>query len=96
MRIALTLVGSPAAANQASEVVWADFETRSTGQLTDSLVKMRSLGVPLQVLWERYGATPAEVERWTALRAAEVAAGLATGLHDVPAPPPAPASQIET
>ena len=95
MRIALTLVGSPAAANQSSEVVWADFETRSTGQLTDSLVKMRSLGVPLQVLWERYGATPQEVERWVELRAAEVAAGLATGLHDVPAPPPPAPAEIE-
>jgi hypothetical protein len=56
---------------------------------------MRSLGVPLQVLWERYGATPAEVERWTALRAEEVAAGLATGLHEAPPPPPTPAPQIE-
>ena len=72
MRIALSLVGSPAAANLAAEVVWADFETRSLGQLTDSLVKMRTLGVPIEVLWQKYGATQQEIERWRELRAAEL------------------------
>lgn len=84
MRIALSLVGSPAAANLAAEVVWADFETRSLGQLTDSLVKMRTLGVPVEVLWERYGATPQEIDRWRELRAAELED------PEPPAPEPSP------
>jgi hypothetical protein len=73
MRTALGLVGSPAATNLAAECVWADFETRSIAQLTDSLVKMRSLGVPLEALWERYGATQEEIDRWHELNEAEPA-----------------------
>jgi len=72
-RTALGLVGSPAATNLGAEVIWADFETRSIAQLADSLVKMRSLGVPLEALWERYGATQEEIDRWREQRAAELA-----------------------
>jgi hypothetical protein len=70
MRTALGLVGSPAATNLGAECVWADFETRSIAQLTDSLVKMRSLGVPLEALWELYGATREQVDRWHELNEA--------------------------
>jgi hypothetical protein len=76
-RTALGMIGSPAAANISAEVIWGDFETRSTAQLTDSLVKMRTLGVPLEVLWRRYGASPQEVEQWKVLAAAEAAAATA-------------------
>jgi hypothetical protein len=72
-RTALGLVGSPAAANFGAEVIWADFETRSLAQLTDSLVKMRTLGVPLEALWERYGATQEEIDRWREMSAAQPA-----------------------
>jgi hypothetical protein len=64
IRLALGLVGSPAAANVRAEVVWRDFETRSLAQLADSLTKIANLGIPRTVLWERWGATPQEVERW--------------------------------
>jgi hypothetical protein len=70
-RTALGLVGSPAATNLGAEVMWADFETRSLAQLTDSLVKMRTLGVPLEALWERYGATKEEIDRWRDMGAPE-------------------------
>jgi hypothetical protein len=73
MRTALGLVGSPAATNLGAEVIWASFETRSLAQLTDSLVKMRTLGVPIEALWERYGATQEEIDRWRELSAAEPA-----------------------
>jgi Phage portal protein, SPP1 Gp6-like len=72
IRLALGIVGNPAAADVSAEVLWADFETRSLAQLTDSLVKMASLGVPRRVLWERYpGVTQQEVERWLDLAASE-------------------------
>jgi hypothetical protein len=74
MRTALALVGSPAAANLGAEVIWADFETRSLAQLSDSLVKMATLGVPREALWERYGATQEEIDRWREMAAAEPAA----------------------
>jgi Phage portal protein, SPP1 Gp6-like len=76
MRLALALIGSPAATDVEGEVVWRDWETRSEGQRVDALVKMGSLGVPRRVLWERWGATPQEIERWEALAAAEAPAAL--------------------
>jgi hypothetical protein len=80
-RIALGLVGDPAAADVEAEVIWADPETRSMGQLVDALVKLATLGIPRRVLWELYGASPQQVDRWLALGAAEA---------PEPAPPPAP------
>lgn len=85
MRIALGLVGDPGATDLSAEVIWADFETRSEGQLVDALVKMSTLGVPTEVLWQRWGATPAEIGRWkilaneqqAALAAAQAAAAAA-------------------
>ena len=71
MRLALRLTGNPAATDVEAEVVWRDPETRSLGQLVDSLVKMRTLGVPIEVLWQRYGATPQEIKQWRELAAAE-------------------------
>ena len=64
-RLALGMVGDPGAAMTEGEVIWADFETRSEGQRVDALVKMASLGVPREVLWQRWGATPTEIAAWT-------------------------------
>jgi hypothetical protein len=48
------------------EPVWADPETRTEGQLVDALVKLGSppIGIPQEALWERYGASPATIDRW--------------------------------
>jgi hypothetical protein len=67
MRLALRLDKNPAADNLEAEVLWADFETRSEGQRVDALVKMATLGVPREILWEKWGITPQEIERWKAL-----------------------------
>lgn len=75
MRTALRMTGHPAAADVEAEVLWRDFETRSEGQRVDALVKMRTLGVPLEVLWERWGASPQEIERWHELAEEEAATG---------------------
>lgn len=73
MRLALQLVGNPAATDVAAEVIWADFETRSEGQRVDALVKMATLGVPRRVLWQRWGATPQEIDRWEGMLAEQQA-----------------------
>jgi hypothetical protein len=86
IRTALALVGSPGAADLSAEVIWADFETRSEGQRVDALVKMRTLGVPREVLWEKWGATQTEIERWEELAEAEEASR-----PRPPVPPPGPA-----
>lgn len=74
MRIALGIVGDAGAADLSGEVIWKDFETRSEGQLVDALVKMATLGVPTEVLWQRWGATPTEIGRWKDLAAEQQAA----------------------
>ena len=71
MRVALLAIGNPAGTDQATEVEWMDPEYRTEGELVDALVKMRTLGVPLEVLWRRWGASPQEVNRWQALRLTE-------------------------
>jgi hypothetical protein len=53
------------------QTLWKNPEIRTEGELVDSLVKMRTLGVPMQALWQRYGATPQEIESWPAMLAAE-------------------------
>ncbi|MCY0928314.1 phage portal protein [Streptomyces sp. H27-H1] len=54
-------------ASSQARIVWKSPEWRTEGELTDALVKMSSLSVPREVLWERWGATPQEIERWRLL-----------------------------
>ncbi|MEU0659613.1 phage portal protein [Streptomyces lavendulocolor] len=51
-------------ASSQARIVWKSPEWRTEGELVDALVKMSGLGVPREVLWERWGATPQEIERW--------------------------------
>jgi len=64
VRLALAATGDGRAKDMSTEVVWKDPETRSEGELVDGLVKMRSLDVPRSVLWQRWGASPQDVEAW--------------------------------
>jgi hypothetical protein len=70
VRLALSLVGDPGAANMEGQVLWADPETRSIAQLADALTKFQSIGVPQEILWQRLGATPAEIDKWKTMQAA--------------------------
>ncbi|MFF4489426.1 phage portal protein [Streptomyces sp. NPDC001544] len=54
-------------ASSQARIVWKSPEWRTEGELVDALVKMSTLGVPREVLWERWGATPQEIERWRQL-----------------------------
>lgn len=71
IRIALAAIDDPRAGDLAAEVVWKDPETRSEGELVDALVKMAGLGVPREVLWQRWGASPQDIERWKSMAAEE-------------------------
>jgi hypothetical protein len=42
-------------------VMWAEAESRSQSQLTDSLLKLKQIGFPFEFLALRYGLTPTEV-----------------------------------
>ncbi|MFD5566642.1 phage portal protein [Streptomyces cadmiisoli] len=50
------------------EVIWHNPEFRTEGELVDALVKMSTLGVPQEALWERWGASQTEIAQWSELR----------------------------
>ena len=80
MRLAFLAMGDNVKARATdAEVIWADPEFRSEGERVDALVKMRTLGVPLEALWARWGASPQEINRWRQMqeREAQVLGGLA-------------------
>lgn len=62
----------------AIEVIWHNPEFRTEGELVDALLKMSTLGVPHEALWERWGASQAEIGQWRAQRD-EAAARIMTG-----------------
>ncbi|MFF8942835.1 phage portal protein [Streptomyces sp. NPDC014864] len=43
------------------QVLWADSQSRSIAQLTDSLLKLKQIGFPFEFLAQRFGLTPTEV-----------------------------------
>lgn len=64
MRLAFKMAGKDEQASSLNaETIWADPEYRSQGELVDSLTKLSTIGVPNEVLWERAGFTPKEIER---------------------------------
>jgi hypothetical protein len=77
MRLAFRVEGNEKKAGEVkAETLWRDAEVRTEGERVDALVKMRTLGVPLEALWARWGATPQEIEDWKRL----------SGLPDRPPP----------
>ncbi|MFJ4808500.1 phage portal protein [Streptomyces longwoodensis] len=62
-RLALQAAGDPRDLS-ALEVIWHNPEFRTEGELVDALVKMSTLGVPREALWERWGASQTEIAQW--------------------------------
>jgi hypothetical protein len=65
---------SKALAISAGRVMWADAQSRSIAQLTDSLLKLKQIGFPFEFLALRYGLTPTEVVDLLAMREKEMLA----------------------
>lgn len=73
-----------------AHTLWRDAEQRSESEHIDALGKMRALlDVPPQVLWQRAGFTPTEIENFERLLA-EWAIVRETSLADEPADDPEP------
>lgn len=66
-----------------TETIWRDPESRSEAQHIDSVIKLKALNVPDEILWEKAGFSPTEIDRMKAMRDAAVASG------EAPAGPPA-------
>lgn len=67
----------------AIEVIWHNPEFRTEGELVDALLKMSTLGVPHEALWERWGASQTEIAQWREQRdqaAARIVGGDVAGL----------------
>jgi hypothetical protein len=45
------------------EVMWANPETRTPSQTVDSIVKLKSIGLPMSFLLDELGLTPAQAQR---------------------------------
>lgn len=74
MRLAFKLQGDDTRANDLSaETIWRNPETTTEAQLMDALGKLAALGVPQQVLWERAGFSPTEIDRMVKMLAAQPA-----------------------
>jgi hypothetical protein len=72
MRLAFLVAGDAERASAIdAEVIWADPEFRTEGERVDALVKMATLRVPDEAIWQRWGASPQEIERWTAMSEAQ-------------------------
>lgn len=68
MRSVLRLAGLQSPDEQ-MEVIWRNPEFRTEGELVDALFKLGSppINIPRVAIWEKWGATPPEIERWTRL-----------------------------
>ncbi len=92
MRLALKLAKKKTASEAVgAETIWRDPEYRSEGEMVDAAVKLRSLNVPTEAIWERIGASPRQIEDW----AKKINLPERETLK-VPLPPPAsPAPQMQ-
>lgn len=71
-RLGFLAIGDTERANTVDvETIWADPEIRSQAQLADALVKLQTIGVPQEILWEKWGFSPVEITRMKAMREAE-------------------------
>lgn len=52
-----------------TETSWRDPETRTESEHVDALVKLASIGVPEEQLWEDAGYTPQQIEKFKAMKA---------------------------
>lgn len=86
IRLGLVAMEDARGADDTIEVIWKDPETKGLAELVDALVKLKSLGVPDEALWERYGATQLEIARWRGQAARSTLAAAAASRPATPAP----------
>jgi hypothetical protein len=87
IRLCFKAMGDDRANAKDVEVIWRDPEVRSQAELADALVKLQALGVPNEILWERFGFSPTEINRIKGLQAADDLLAAADPQPDVqPAP----------
>lgn len=71
LRLSFMVLSDPRAKAEMAETIWADPESRSEAEHTDSLLKKMSLGIPMHQLWEDAGYSPQQIDRFKELIALE-------------------------
>lgn len=89
-RLGLKAAGLSVPNVSAMTTVWRNPEFRTEGELVAALVQMGSIGVPQEALWERWGATPQEIEQWKSMQTDAATRGDLAGLFGPPQPTPMP------
>jgi hypothetical protein len=97
IRLGLAARQDARAADDSLEVIWRDPESKNVGELVDALVKLGTLGVPNEALWERYGASQQEINRWRGQAARAQLAAAAAARQAAPSAPtmPTPSAPAE-
>lgn len=68
MRLAFMVTGDKGRSQvKDSETIWGDPESRTESEHIDAVVKQKALSVPDEMLWERAGYSPQEIERMKAI-----------------------------
>lgn len=62
------------------ETRWGDPENRSHAELADALVKAKMIGIPEEMLWERFGLSSKEIDKARTIRARELAQAALAGV----------------
>jgi hypothetical protein len=96
MRLARRAAGMQDPGDTGMETIWRNPEFRTEGEMVDALVKMASLGVPHEALWERWGATPQEIARWRDINEQAAADPLLAALLRPTAPAQMPMTGMPT
>jgi Phage portal protein, SPP1 Gp6-like len=85
IRLAFKVAGQDIS-DAAIETLWANPETQTESAHIDALVKMGSLGVPEEGLWEEIPASPTKIAHWKALREEEEKEAAAKAAAAAPPP----------
>lgn len=78
MRLAFAVLDDPRQYAWTAETIWADPEYRTEGEHVDALVKLRSIAVPIEQLWQDAGYTPQQIARFQSMRASDALLNLMT------------------
>ena len=72
IRLGFKVIDDPRGDIEDSETIWRDPESRNEAAHVDSLVKLKALNVPDEMLWEMAGLTPQQIQRAKDIRAGTV------------------------
>jgi len=90
IRLAFRAAGDEAKAKDPVKTVWGDPEQRIRSQRIDGAIKLSTIGVPQQALFEEIGADPDTIKRWKAMKKAMGLDENSTEFGIVPVTPEAP------